>query len=271
MIVTEQQTHTNGRRPCLCAAIYCRGQAQATGRSDIVEHQLAVCREACRSQGWSIVGQYHDEATSTASRPELSRALADSAIGEFDVLIVSKLDRLSHTIKDVLTIVLELEQVGVRLVSVADGLDTRTPVGRVQIQVLGAFAEIERGMIRDRVREGIERRARNGYWIGPLPVGLRDDGSGKPVSDPAWLPLVERMYHLYVRERLDTASIARCLNAEGIRTPRGARWTRAGVVRILRCSAYVALIRWNGHLLPAAHDPVIDRELWDLAQAISTP
>jgi DNA invertase Pin-like site-specific DNA recombinase len=184
------------------------------------------------------------------------------------LLIVAELDRLSPKLASLAWIISELAQSGVRVVSADGSLDTGSPIGGVQIQLLGALAELERREIRDRIGRAVERRARSGRRIGPLPIGFRGDSSGKPVSDPAWLPVVERVYQLYVEERLTRGSIAARLNAEGTRTPRGARWTGASVLRILRCGAYVGRIRWKGRFLPAAHDPVIDRQLWDQAQRL---
>lgn len=87
---------------------------------------------------------------------------------------------------------------------------------------------------------------------------MRLNPSGTPGADLAWLPVVERIYRLFVDERVDAASIAHRLNDEGVRTPRGAGWSSTAIVRILQSSAYVALIRFRGALLHANHEPVID-------------
>ena len=147
------------------AAIYVRvsTQDQAT---DAQESEL---REYCERRGWTCV-LYRDHGHSGAKqdRPALNELMADLRRRKVDVVVVWALDRLARSLKQLLTISEECRGLGVDLVSLKQSLDTTGPTGRLTFQILGAVAEFEKELLRERVRAGMAQARRAGkhisYW-----------------------------------------------------------------------------------------------------------
>ena len=132
------------------------------------EAQLHALRSYAKARGLPVVDEYVDHGVSGAKtrRPALDRLMADARRRRFDAIAVVKLDRLGRSLHHLLVVLGEMEALGVDLVSLDDGLDTSTPVGRLFFQIRGAFAEYERELIRERTRAGMEAARRRGKRIG---------------------------------------------------------------------------------------------------------
>jgi DNA invertase Pin-like site-specific DNA recombinase len=124
------------------------------------ELQLRELREYAERQGWQIVGIYQDVISGAkSSRPELNRLMLDAAARKFDCLLVWKLDRFGRSLVDCLNNIHDLERNGIRFIAVTQGLDTdqKKPASRFLLHVLGAAAEFERSLIRERTQAGQAR------------------------------------------------------------------------------------------------------------------
>jgi DNA invertase Pin-like site-specific DNA recombinase len=145
------------------AAIYVRVSTNEQ-ETDMQETEL---REYCDNRSWSCT-VYQDRGQSGAKndRPALNALLADMRKRKFDVVIVWSLDRLARSLKQLLTIAEECKSLGVDLVSLKQNVDTTLPAGRLTFQVLGAVAEFEREMLRERVRAGMAQARRAGKRVG---------------------------------------------------------------------------------------------------------
>jgi site-specific DNA recombinase len=120
-----------------------------------------------QSQGWQIVADYHDTMSgTTVDRPGLQDALQAARAHRFDVLLVLKVDRLSRTCYATGRVLDTLKEAGVGFVSATEGFDTRTPAGRMFLQMLLSFAEFEAASIRDRVAAGIAKARERGVKLG---------------------------------------------------------------------------------------------------------
>jgi site-specific DNA recombinase len=146
-------------------------EAQSKGLEAFVDSQ----------PGQTITHRFVDQASgATLERPGLQAALAAAKAGEFDVLLVYRIDRLTRSIVGLMTIVSELDAAGVALRSATEPIDTQGPVGRMLLQLLGIFAEFERGLLIDRITKGFERKAARGEWLGgPGPYGYSLDSATK--------------------------------------------------------------------------------------------
>jgi DNA invertase Pin-like site-specific DNA recombinase len=124
------------------------------------ELQLAELREYVARRGWTVTNEYVDHGVSGSkeSRPALDRLLADAQRRRFDVLLVWKLDRFARSLKFLVVSLAELAALGVAFVSLRDNLDLSTPMGRFTAQLIGAMAEFEKELIRERVQAGLDRR-----------------------------------------------------------------------------------------------------------------
>ncbi len=132
------------------------------------ELQLAEIREYAARRGWTIAGEYIDIGVSGSkeSRPELNRMMQDAHLRRYDAVVVWKLDRLGRSLKHLVTTIEDLAAYGVTFVSLRDNLDLSTPSGRLMMHIIGAMAEFERELIRERVTAGIAAARRRGARIG---------------------------------------------------------------------------------------------------------
>lgn len=119
------------------------------------------------ARGWAVHAVYEDKATGTnANRPMLKQLMNEARERKFDVLLVWKLDRFARSLKDLVFMLQELSELGVDFVSVKDSIDMSTAAGRLMTHLLGAFAEFEASLIRERVRAGIKNAQTKGRRLG---------------------------------------------------------------------------------------------------------
>ncbi len=153
------------------AAIYAR--VSTLGQE--VDNQLIELRRYVEARGWTAV-EYVDVGVSGAKdrRPSLDRLIADARRRRFDVLACWRLDRLGRNLRHLVTLLDELQVLGVAFVSLGEGIDCTTPAGRLQLHVLAALAEFERARIAERVRAGLARARQNGQRLGRPPYAVSE-------------------------------------------------------------------------------------------------
>jgi DNA invertase Pin-like site-specific DNA recombinase len=155
------------------AALYAR--VSTTGHGQDVGLQIDELRQVAAQRGWQVAEEYVDAGVSGAktTRPALDRMLVDAREGRIDVVAIWKLDRLARSVSHLLELADSLNAWGVGLVSVRDAhVDTTTPAGRFTLQILGAVAELERSLIRERVVAGVRRAQAAGKHCGRPRVEL---------------------------------------------------------------------------------------------------
>jgi DNA invertase Pin-like site-specific DNA recombinase len=243
-------------RVCLYTRISTDEESQPTSLHSQRERLEAFCTA---QEGWRIIAHQEDRATGTKlDRPGLQAALDLARSGSIDLLLVYRVDRLSRKVRQLAQLAEELDTYGVTLRSATEPFDTGSAAGRMMLQMLAVFAELEHATIVDRVTAGIERRAKEGRWpTGRLPFGYRRDQHKHVVPDPRTAPVVKRIFDLYTRGRLGTAAIARTLAAEQAPAP-PAGWQPAVVQLILDNEAYLGRVIWRRQSLPGLHAPLID-------------
>ena len=144
------------------AALY----ARVSTADQTNENQLDELRRYAGARGWAPV-EYTDVISGAKDRrPALDDVLKDARRRKVDVVVCWRLDRLGRTLKHLVTLLDELQALGVSFVSLGEGIDCTTPAGRLQLHVLGALAEFERGRIQERVRAGLARARRQGTRLG---------------------------------------------------------------------------------------------------------
>jgi DNA invertase Pin-like site-specific DNA recombinase len=138
------------------------------------ETQLIELREYVSRRDWESVGEYVDAGVSGSkdSRPSLNRLMTHAHQRRFDAILVWKLDRFGRSLKHLVTAIAELEALGVTFVSLKDNWDLSTPSGRLMFQIVGAMAEFERELIRERIKAGMRRRKLEGYSLGRVPLSV---------------------------------------------------------------------------------------------------
>lgn len=264
-------------------AIYTRKSTEHN--LDLAFNSLDAQRDACeayiRSQaneGWILVpDRYDDGGLSGASleRPALQALLNQVRVGKIDIILVYKVDRLTRSLADFAKLVELFDEHNTSFVSVTQSFNTTSSMGRLTLNVLLSFAQFEREVIGERVRDKIAASKRKGIWVGgPVPLGYRSINK-TPEVVPEHAAIVKRIFCLYLEENSLTSLAAR-LDREGIRPPErvltNGRAVQAGrfmvgpLRHILRNRFYIGEVTYKGEVHKAWHAPVIRKELFDAVQ-----
>jgi DNA invertase Pin-like site-specific DNA recombinase len=147
-------------------ALYMRISTKGHGQT--TDTQALALREYAQRRGFEVVEEYKDEGISGSrhSRPALDRLMKDARARKFDVVIVARFDRFARSVSHLLRALEEFGTLGVDFVSLSESIDTSTPVGKMIFTVLGAVAELERNLIKERVHMGISRARKQGKRLG---------------------------------------------------------------------------------------------------------
>lgn len=147
-------------------ALYARVSTTNNGQDP--EMQLRELREYCEHRGWQVSAEYVDRGISGAKekRPELDRLLADAHRRRFDATVVWKFDRFARSVSHLLRALETFQALGIEFVSLTEGVDTSTPMGKMVFTVLGAVAELERSLIVERVKAGLRNARAKGKRLG---------------------------------------------------------------------------------------------------------
>lgn len=192
---------------------------------------------------------------SNLDRPEMKRLIADARAGRLSHVIVYKLDRLSRSQKDTLHLIEDVfNPNGISFISINESMDTATPMGRLMLGILSAFAQLERENIRERTRMGMKERVKSGYWMGGgrIPYGYDYDPAQGILVPNADAENVRQMYRLY-REGYSADRIAAMLDLPYPRL----------VNQILQRKSNAGVIPYNGEEYPGRHAPIISMEEYE--------
>ncbi|MFD0620358.1 recombinase family protein [Paenibacillus sp. GCM10027629] len=229
-------------------ALYCRVSTDEQAREGVsLDEQQERLKAYCRAMGWSDQVQlFVDDGYSAKNldRPELKRLLHAVKSGRVSRIMVTKLDRMSRRLLDLLNLIDMFQNCEVSFVSISESFDTNTPSGRLTLQVLGAVAEFERERIRERVFENMYHAATTGKWLTQSPYGY-DLLDKSLVINEKEADIVRRVYDLYLNEGLGFYSIAKRLNEEGIPSRQRKEWSIRAIKLMLTNPAYKGTLVWN--------------------------
>ena len=235
-----------------------------------------------RHEGWVAIPDRYDDggfSGGTLERPGLQRLLDDIEAGRVDCVVVYKLDRLSRSLLDFVRMIEVFERHRVSFVSVTQRFDTSTSMGRLMLNILLSFAQFEREIIGERIRDKVAATRRKGKYIGGPPVlGYDVDRERKRlVVNPEEADLVRLIFARFVEDR-STTQLAAELNAASYTTKSwvtkkgiaraGVPWNNAYLYRVLNNPLYLGEVTHKGERYPGEQEAIVSRELWDQAQAI---
>ncbi len=264
-------------KPMRCA-VYTRKSTEHN--LDLAFNSLDAQRESCEAyvksqahEGWSLLPErYGDGGLSGASlnRPALQRLLAEIQCGKVDIVVVYKVDRLTRALADFAKLVETFDAHGVAFVSVTQSFNTTSSMGRLTLNVLLSFAQFEREVIGERVRDKIAASKRKGLWVGgPVPLGYRSEAKTL-VVDPEEARIVRTIFERYLAVG-STRLLIEDLYQRGI-SPRGrpgsgqpaaggdARRFLAGPLgHILKNRFYIGEIAYRDEVHAGQHEPIMDR------------
>ncbi|WP_207761179.1 recombinase family protein [Minwuia thermotolerans] len=271
-----------GGRSVRCA-IYTRKSTEEG--LDQAFNSLDAQREACaayiRSQqheGWMELPTHYDDggfSGGSMDRPALAALLDDIRAGRIDTVVVYKVDRLTRSLADFARIVELFEGQGVSFVSVTQQFNTTTSMGRLTLNVLLSFAQFEREVTAERIRDKIAASKKKGMWMGgAVPIGYRVEDR-KLVIDAEAAATVRRIFELYLGLGSVREVKAAC-DGQGIvtsiRTSRsgrmtgGASFSRGHLYWLLRNPIYIGRVKHRGQTYEGEHEPIIEMAMWAAVQ-----
>jgi DNA invertase Pin-like site-specific DNA recombinase len=271
----------NARVRC---AIYTRKSSEEGLEQEF--NSLQAQREACgafinsqRHEGWVCLPAAYDDggfSGATMDRPALQRLLADITAGRVDTVVVYKIDRLTRSLADFAKIVEILDAKGASFVSVTQQFNTTTSMGRLTLNVLLSFAQFEREVIGERIRDKIAASKKKGMWMGGVPpLGYRVENRKLVVIDSE-AETVRSIFRRYaelgsvrlLKEELDARGInSKAWTSASGRLKGGKPFSRGALYLILRNRTYLGEIVHHGRSHPGEHAPIINQVLWDTVQA----
>ena len=242
------------------AAIYIRVSTDAQREEGYsIDAQKEMLTAYCVSKAIKKYDYYIDGGFSGSNieRPELKRLIEDIKQGKISCVIVYKLDRLSRSQKDTLYLIEDVfNPNGVDFISLNESMDTSTPLGRLMLGILSAFAQLERENIKERTSMGMKERIKMGYWMGGgrVPFGYNYDAEAGILVPNKDADTVKKVFELYI-SGYSTNSIARLL---GLSYEKLAR-------QILTRKTYAGYICYNGEEYKGRHEPIISLEIYEKA------
>jgi site-specific DNA recombinase len=267
-------------------AVYTRKSSEEGLEQDF--NSLDAQHESCSayilsqaSEGWTQIPDRYDDgglSGGTLERPGLKRLLADVAEGKIDIIVVYKVDRLTRSLLDFSRLVESFDKAGTSFVSVTQSFNTTTSMGRLTLNMLLSFAQFEREVTAERIRDKIAASKAKGMWMGGIPpLGYEPDGRSLKVIEPH-AAIVRDIFERYVR-LANVRRVAEELAAEGVVSPirvkaksgiefGGVPLSRGQIYGILKCPTYVGEVHHNGQVYPGKHDAIIARDLWDQVQEL---
>lgn len=274
----------NSVRPVRCA-IYTR---KSTDHGLELEfNSLDAQREACEayiksqaSQGWRILPQSYDDPAYSGGnldRPALKQLLADIESGLIDVIVVYKIDRLTRSLADFAKLVETFDRKSISFVAVTQQFNTTSSMGRLTLNVLLSFAQFERELASERVRDKVAASRRKGKWTGgTVPLGYEAQNK-KLVINPKEAETVRTIFKQYLALK-SFSLLVQDLDRRGIVTKRrdtkvpkyrgGIPFTYGPLAHVLKNRTYLGEVHHGGKWYPAEHKPILEQKTYDQVQAL---
>jgi site-specific DNA recombinase len=269
-------------KPQRCA-IYTRKSTEHN--LDLEFNSLDAQREACEAyiksqahEGWRLIPEHYDDgglSGASLDRPALQNLLADVRAGKVTIVVVYKVDRLTRSLADFAKLVELFDQYGVSFVSITQAFNTTSSMGRLTLNVLLSFAQFEREVIGERVRDKIAASKRKGLWVGgPAPLGYRCLDKKLEIV-PEGAEAVRTIFSLYLKLGSMSALIAE-LDRRDIRTKvngrrdgqksGGIRFGLGPLAHLLKNRFYIGEVAYRGEVHRGEHEPILTRDLFDAVQ-----
>lgn len=254
-------------------AIYCRKSVDDGLEQEF--NSLDAQREAGenyiasqKANGWVCLPEHYDDggfSGGNIERPALKKLLHDAASGLIDIVVVYKIDRLSRSICDFAELSKKFNKWNVAFVSVTQEINTHTSAGRMMMNILITFAQFEREVITERIRDKMAASRKKGKWVGGCcPFGYSIENKKlKVIKEEA--EIIKTIFRRYL-EIQSPKHIAMELNNEGLWNKKGKLWSTVQIQYVLSNHHYLGEVFYQGQSYPGEHEAIIDHETWDLCQ-----
>lgn len=225
-----------------------------------LDAQMKRLRKYCNSQGWTVAGEYREEGHSgrDVKRPEYTRMMEES--DKWDVVLVLKMDRIHRNSENFTRMMKDLNSSGKGFCSVMEQFDTNNAMGRFVMDLIQRIAQLESEQIGERVKLGMEQKARTkGGLLGfGQPYGYDYKGGTLLVNDDEVF-VVRAIYKLY-NKGFAMDKIASSLNDADIPAKKGGRWNKQSIAKILHNPLYVGYTKWGEIVREGEHPAIIDMD-----------
>jgi len=264
-------------------AIYTRVSTDSGLEQDFnsLDNQREASEAFIKSQaheGWRLVREHYDDggySGGTMERPALLRLLDDIRAKRVDVIVVYKVDRLTRSLADFAKLIELFDLHGVSFISVTQSFNTTTSMGRLTLNMLLSFAQFEREITGERIRDKVAASKKKGIWMGgALPVGYRVESRALHVVE-AEADFVRMLFRRYLelgsvvrlKVRLDDEGITSPVRITGSGRARGGKqMSRGHLYSILSNPTYIGKLQHKGQLHDGLHAPIVPMEIWDTVQ-----
>ena len=272
------------RAPSIRCAIYTRKSSEEGLEQEF--NSLHAQREACAAyiksqthEGWSLVKKHYDDggySGGTIDRPGLQALMEDISQKRVDVIVVYKIDRLTRSLSDFARLADEFDAYGVSFVSVTQQFNTTNSMGRLMLNVLLSFAQFEREVTGERIRDKIAASKKKGMWMGgmpPLGYDVKDRGL---VINPTEAETVRTLFRLYLEhgsiatvkwEARKLGIVSKKREFETGRTRGGIPMGVGHLYKLIQNPVYAGKVRHGDALYEGQHEAIIDPETWEAVQA----
>jgi DNA invertase Pin-like site-specific DNA recombinase len=252
---------------------------------DLEFNSLDAQREACEAyiksqahEGWRLLADHYDDgglSGASLERPALQALLADIQVDKVDTVVVYKVDRLTRSLADFAKLVELFDRHAVSFVSITQSFNTTSSMGRLTLNMLLSFAQFEREVIGERVRDKIAASKRKGIWVGgPLPLGYRVVDR-KVVVVPEEAAAVCNIFSRYL-EVGSIGTLIEDLDRRGVRTRSrrlgdgkirgGVRFGTGALAHLLKNRFYIGEVAYRGHIHRGGHQPIVERDVFEAVQ-----
>lgn len=239
-------------------AIYVRVSTEEQAKEGLsIDAQIDKCKSFCNARDWDIFKIYKDAGYSAGSlnRPALELLLRDAQESKFNIILVYKIDRFSRKLKDLIMILEDLKEKNINFTSVTEQIDTTSAMGEAFFQIIGVFAQLERGMVRERVELAFDRKIKFGEALFRAPLGYVYQNK-KLIPHPEDAEKIKEIFEMWLQD-IDYKEISKKFNIPP-----------STLYQIIKNPVYLGKIKYKGKLYKGKHKPLVDKETFNKANKI---
>lgn len=240
------------------AAIYVRVSTEEQAKEGLsIEAQIDKCRAFCNARDWNVFKVYKDAGFSAGSlnRPALELLQRDANEGKFSIILVYKIDRFSRKLKDLIMVLEDLKQKNINFTSVTEQIDTTSAMGEAFFQIIGVFAQLERGMVKERVEMAFDKKIKSGESLSRAPFGYTYENK-KLVPHLENAAKIREIFEMWSKG-IDYKEISNKFNLPS-----------STLYQIIKNPVYLGKIKYKGETYHGKHKAIIEEDLFNLANKL---
>lgn len=236
----------------LNTAIYVRVSTEEQAKEGIsIDAQIERCKSYCKARGWKVFNVYTDAGHSAGSmkRPAIQQLLQEIDKNKIQNILVYKIDRFSRNLKDLINLLANFKEKGIHFTSVTENIDTTTAMGEAFLQMIGVFAQLERGMVKERVEMAFDKKINDGEVLNRAPIGYTYK-KGKLIIDEDSAEIVKEIFNMWVK------GISYKEISDKLQIP------TSTLYEIIKNPTYIGKVRYKGKIYSGTHKSLIDEEVF---------